>query len=149
MGLIKCLVSEHSINGEEFSRSERHIICNGFQYPGRDSGCVCSKNVFFSLFFLPLTVISLTSKTSNFVYFFNFMEILLIIDSSLFGFWDKEGIMSISGWMSLRLEESIEIPKWRLNISISFHFFKAHLSKYFFELLSRFHENVNVSMGYF
>jgi hypothetical protein len=44
--------------------------------------------------------------------------------------------VSISCWMTLRLEKSVEIPERTFNVSISFHFLKAHLQKDFFELFS-------------
>lgn len=41
--------------------------------------------------------------------------------------FDKEGIMTISGWMLLRLEESIKVPERTLNIVVGWHFRKSNI----------------------
>lgn len=76
----------------------------------------------------------------------DFLEVLFVINSCLFWFTDKECIMSISGWMGLRLEKSIKVPERWLYVTIGFHFLESHLCENFNKLLFSFHKNMKISI---
>jgi hypothetical protein len=54
--------------------------------------------------------------------------------------------MSISCWMSLRLEKSVKVPEWWFNVTICFHFLESHLCEDLNKLLFSFHQNVKISV---
>lgn len=54
--------------------------------------------------------------------------------------------MGISSRMSLRLEQSIEIPERAFHISIGLHLLEAHFSKNFRNLLLSLHQDMQVSI---
>lgn len=126
MSIIKGLISEDSVNREEFSRSERLFLSNHLEISRRNSCGVSSEDIFESFLRIPFIVIAQTSITSSLVNVLDVLEILLIIDCCLFGMRYEESVMSVSSWMSLRLEEGIEIPEGALNVSICLHFLESH-----------------------
>ena len=70
------------------------------------------------------------------MYIFNSFHVVSWDRITLRWFFDKESIVSISGWMTLRLEKSVKVPEGTFDISIGFHFLEAHFQKDFFELFS-------------
>lgn len=76
----------------------------------------------------------------------DFFEILFVVNSCLFWFTNEESIMSVSGWMGLRLEKSIKVPERWFNITIGFHFLESHLCENLNKLLFSFHKNMKVSI---
>ena len=82
---------------------------------------------------------------------FNFFEIALElgIDFCLNWIWHEEGIMGISCGMMLWLEKSVEIPKTIFNVPVGSHLFETHLYENFLELLSSFHEQMQISISDF
>lgn len=85
------------------------------------------KDVLEGFFRLPLVVISSASVASFLVHFLHLLEVFLVLNCSLLWMRDEEGIVSVSGGMRLRLEEGIEIPERAFHITVSVHFFEAHL----------------------
>lgn len=86
-----------------------------------------SEQIFKGFLGLPLIVVATAAKASLLVNVLYGFEVLFIIDSSCFWMRDKEGVMSISGWVGLRLEEGIKVPEGTLNVPVSLHLFKSHL----------------------
>ena len=76
----------------------------------------------------------------------DFFKILFVVNSCLFWFTNEESIMSVSGWMGLRLEKSIKVPERWFNITIGFHFLESHLCENLNKLLFSFHKNMKVSI---
>ena len=127
MSVIKSLISENTINRKEFMRFKRFFLWYHFQISRWYCSSMSSQNIFACFFRIPNIVISNTTVASNFMSSFNSFKILFIIYGCFFRMWNKESIMSITCWMSLWLEERVEIPKRRLDVFISVHFFKTHL----------------------
>ena len=64
--------------------------------------------------------------------------LMSVLDCLTIPLWDtfafmrvfyEEGIVHISGWVTLRLEQGIEVPERALNISVSWHFIESHLQE--------------------
>ncbi len=85
-----------------------------------------SQKILKSLFWVPLIIITKTAESSFLMNVLDSFKVSTILDFSLFRMRNEECIMSISGWMSLRLKQGIEIPEGTLNIAISLHFFESH-----------------------
>lgn len=86
-----------------------------------------SEEVFKGFLGLPLIVVATATKASLFMDVLDRFEVLFIVNSSLFWMRDKEGVMSISSWVGLGLEEGIEVPEGTLDVPVSFHLLEAHL----------------------
>jgi hypothetical protein len=72
---------------------------------------VSSQKVLKSLFRVPGIVIAKTAIASNLMYIFHLLEVLFVVNFGFLRLTHEEGIMSVSGRMSLRLEEGIKVPK--------------------------------------
>lgn len=70
-----------------------------------------SQKVLKSLFRVPGIVIAKTAIASNLMYIFHLFKVLFVVNFGFLRLTYKEGIMSVSGRMSLRLEEGIKVPK--------------------------------------
>ena len=105
-----------------------------------------SQNVLIGLLWFPFIIISSTAKPSFLVSIFNCFKVLFIFNCGSFRMRNKEGIMSITSWVSLRLEKSIKVPERTLNIAISLHLFETHLNQNFNKLSSCFHEEMQISI---
>ena len=78
----------------------------------------------------------------------NFLYFCLIIGRNCLargGILNEESIVCISSWMTLGLEESIEVPEGAFNVSISWHLCKAHFQEDFSELFSHQQKRVQVT----
>ena len=77
---------------------------------------------------------------------FNVLEVFLILYGWFSWSWDEEGIVSISGRVSLGLEERVEVPERAFYVSAGIHFLEAHLSQNFNELLASLHQMMEISI---
>lgn len=57
--------------------------------------------------------------------------------------------MSVSCRMMLWLEKSVEIPETTFNIPVCPHLLETHLDENLLELLSSFHQQMQISVGNF
>lgn len=103
---------------------------------------MCPKQILESLFGLPFIIISQTAIASDGMHLFYLLKIFLIFYNGLTWLRDEESIMSVSGRMSLGLEQSIKIPERTLDVPISLHFLKPHLHKHVYELLFSLHQHM-------
>lgn len=55
--------------------------------------------------------------------------------------------MHVPRWVTLRLEEGVEVPEGALHISIRWHLLEAHLQEDLFELFAHLHQWMAVSAG--
>jgi hypothetical protein len=140
MSIIESFVTEHSINREEFSWSELFLLGDHLKVAGRDCSSVSTENIFVGLLGIPFIIITYTTETAFLMDIFHCLEICFILDSCCFWLRDKKSVVSITSRMSLRLEQSIKIPKRTFNISVSLHFLEAHLKQDLYKLLFGLHE---------
>ena len=76
----------------------------------------------------------------------NCFKVLFIFNCGSFRMRNKESIVSITSWVSLRLEKSIKVPERTFNIAVCLHLFETHLNQNFNELSSCFHEEMQISV---
>ena len=70
--------------------------------------------------------------------FLNILTIILWEAVTQFRCLQEESIMHVSSWMTLRLEQSVEVPERTLNKSAGRHLIEAHFKQDFSEKLSYF-----------
>lgn len=99
-----------------------------------------SKNVLAGLFRLPIVTIALGSEATLRVDLLDLVHVFWSTHGAAVG-WalDEEGIVGVSSWMTLRLEKGVEVPEGRLNISVGWHLFEAHLEEDLPELFPNLH----------
>ena len=66
----------------------------------------------------------------------NFFAVLLWTALTVLGMFNKERVVRISGWMTLRLEKRIEVPERAFNEPIGRHLGETHAKEDLLELLS-------------
>ena len=66
----------------------------------------------------------------------DFFAVLLWPALTVLGMFNKERVVRISGWMTLRLEKRIEVPERAFNEPIGRHLGETHAKKDLLELLS-------------
>jgi hypothetical protein len=104
MSVIQSFVPKHTVNRKEFMRFEGLLISYTFEIARRNSGSVSSENVFESFLRLPLVVIAQTSEPSLFMNVPHCFKVLFILDLCHFRMRNEEGVMCVSGRVSLWLK---------------------------------------------
>jgi hypothetical protein len=85
-------------------RFEGLLISYTFEIARGNSGSVCSENVFESFLRLPLVVIAQTSEPSLLMNVSHCFKVLFILHLCHFRMRNEEGVVGISGRVSLWLE---------------------------------------------
>lgn len=122
MSCIQGLVSEHSVNREQFGRSENSgffvLVSDLLEISRAYSGCVGSEDISSRLFNRPVIlptigflVFSLETLLVDFLHSFYVVLHFLGIVGAEFRFGEEEGVVGISCWVLLRLEERVEVPE--------------------------------------
>lgn len=60
---------------------------------------------------------------------------------------NEESVMGISGWMLLRLEKRVKVPKGIFHVVVGRHFRKAHFQEDLSEFSSHFEQRMEESRG--
>jgi hypothetical protein len=94
---------------------------------------VCTKQVLLSFIDIPFVVISKGPIAAFFMNFLYFFSIFLRELFALYGFFQKERIVHVSGGVALRLEEGVEVPERALHELGRGHFIETHLEQDFSE----------------
>ena len=99
-----------------------------------------AQNILHGLLFAPTRTIAVRSRPWKTI-----LVSLTYFFAVLFGYsiardWilEEESVMSVTCWMRLRLEQSVEVPEGTLNESVRWHLVETHLYKYLSELGSNF-----------
>ncbi len=108
-----------------------------------------SQNVLLSLLFRPDAVVTSTPEPTCLVYLLCCLPECRVINFALARVRNEEGIVGVSSWVELWLEEGVEVPERTLNVPISLHLLESKLQQYQSELLSHLHERVEVTIGNF
>lgn len=146
VGVVEGLVSENTIDREEFVGFEGFFVGDHFEVLGGDGSGVCSEDVFVGLFRFPFVVVSSATEPSFLVDVLDGLKVLLVLYFGCFRVGDEEGVVGVAGRMGLRLEEGIEIPEGAFDVTVGFHFFETHFEEDLDELLFGFHEQVQVAV---
>lgn len=106
---------------------------------------MCSKQVFTGLIFLPVVIVTFGAKATVGVDLLNLLHVGWWHGKALSWLLDEEGIVHVSCWMTLGLEQRIEVPEGALNISVRGHLFETHLEEDLLELLSNQEERMQMT----
>jgi len=94
---------------------------------------------------LPVVFIALRAEAASLVDRLDLFGVALRSALAVGRILEEEGVVSVSGRMTLRLEQRIEVPEGTLHVPVGGHLSKAHLHKDLLELLPHLEERMQVA----
>ena len=104
VGRVQRLVPEHPVDGEVFLRSELLLLCELVQHPCRHGCGVSPQQVLGRLVQLPVVAVALGSVAAAAVHLPHPLQVLAGEVLRGGGIRDEECVVSIPGWVLLRLK---------------------------------------------
>src|SRR5690349_24864022 len=128
MSRVECFITENFVNREIFYWFESSfLVCQFVKHSCTDCSCVSSLNIFLGFTNFPIVSIANRTISSFFMSFSHTFKIFCWEFRADFRISDEESVLSVTGWMLLRLEQSVKVPERRLNEIVRRHFLKSHL----------------------
>ena len=90
-------------------------------------GSVSSQDVFLGLGQRPALSIAERTIKSVFMRLLHSLHVVFGHFVTRDGVFQEEGVVHVSGWMRLRLEQRVEVPEARLHELVGWHLVEAHL----------------------
>ena len=99
-----------------------------------------AQNVLHGLLFAPTRTIAVRARPWKAILVSLSYLFAVFFGHSIARDWilEEESVVSVTCWMRLRLEQSVEVPEGTLNESVRWHLVETHLHKYLSELGSNF-----------
>ena len=111
MGGVQGFISKDSVNGEVFHGFEFLLLGKQVEHLGADCSGVGSQEVLLGFLHTPFVLIADRSVAALLM---DFLDSLTVVSGEIFALsriLQEEGIMHVSGWVTLRLEECIKVPE--------------------------------------
>lgn len=145
MGRVQSLVPEYSVDREVLHGLELLLLGLLEEHLRADGGGVRPQDVLHGLLAAPAGAVADRAGKTFLVGLLHALLVLLRHTVAVDRVFAEEGVLEVTGWVTLRLEQRVEVPERRLDPAVRRHLIEAHGEQDFAELSPDFEEGVEVT----
>ena len=148
---IQTFIPKDSIDGKVLDGTKDWFLGQAIQHAAADGGGVGAQNVLGGFLGFPGCSVAETAGLGT--AFMSSLDLVGVVQAHVAGLridssgrlLQEEGVMSLTAWMLLRLEQSVKIPEGAFNEAVRRHFLKAHFNKDLAKLFSDLQQRMQMT----